>query len=269
MSGLKKAKSAKPSVALSIPDGSPRLYQKLAQKLIQELSSGKFSIGDRLPAERELSAQYDVSRPAVREAMIALEVLGLIEVRVGSGAYVKRRPNDNDQSTFNVTAFELMEARQLFESEAAALAAVHITDDELEQLDTLVKQIARGNRQKNVGGDAENADQAFHCLIASATRNSAVVRTVEELWHLRTASPECALLLEKARTANVKPVVEEHTAIVEALRSRNPDAARKAMSKHLQAVIDHLLFAFEEKALAETRKSVESTRERYTRALKK
>ena len=90
-----------------------RLYQELARKLIDELAAGKYAVGDRMPAERELSAEYDVSRPTVREAIIALEVQGLVEVKVGSGAYVKRLPGKEDIPGFNVTAFELTEARLL------------------------------------------------------------------------------------------------------------------------------------------------------------
>ena len=100
-----------------------RLYQDLARSLLEELSSGRFPVGARLPAERELAATYTVSRPTVREAMIALEVQGLVEVRVGSGAYVRRLPGKEDIPGFNITAFELTEARLIFEGEAAALAA--------------------------------------------------------------------------------------------------------------------------------------------------
>lgn len=263
--GKREAGHATVQAAAAGHDDASRLYQKLARRLAEELAAGKYAIGDRLPAERELSVEYGVSRPAVREAMIALEVQGLIEVRVGSGAYVLRLPGQEDTPGFNVTAFELMEARLLFEGEAAALAAVHITDEELDQLDALVKQIADENRKPGV---SENADHAFHCLIAAAARNSAVAGVVEEMWRLRSTSPECALLLEKARTANVRPVVKEHKAIVDALRKRNATAARAAMRAHLQAVIDHLLFAIEEEALAEARKSVESKRARFTRAAK-
>lgn len=240
-----------------------RLYQKVARKLFDELVAGKYAVGDRLPAERELATEHMVSRPAVREAMIALEVQGFIEVRVGSGAYVLRLPGHEDRPGFDVTAFELMEARLLFEGEAAALAAVHISDAELAELDNLVEQIADENRRPD---GAEDADHAFHRLIATATRNAAVLNVVEEMWRLRSTSPECALLLEKARTANVRPVIAEHKAIVDALRSRHPAASRAAMRAHLNAVIDHLLFAIEEQALADARRSVESTRARFTRA---
>ncbi len=244
--------------------GPDRLYQKLAKHLFDDMVAGKFMVGDRLPAERELASQYGVSRPAVREAMIALEVQGLIEVRIGSGAYVQRIPGSQDQPGFGVTAFELTEARLLIEGEAAALAATQITDEELSELDGLVRKIADENQ---LPGVSETADRAFHLAIAAATRNSAIVWMVEDLWRLRSESPACALLHEKARTANVRPVVEEHQAIVEALRLRDPHRARGAMRAHLAQVIDHLLFATEEKALADTRQAMRSTRERFGRAV--
>ena len=122
-----------------------RLYQDLARRLIAELASGAYAVGDRLPAERELATQYNVSRPTVREAVIALEVQGLVEVRVGSGAYVKRLPGKNDIPGFNITAFELTEARLLFEGEAAALAATQITPEGIAGLEALVEEIEREN----------------------------------------------------------------------------------------------------------------------------
>jgi GntR family transcriptional repressor for pyruvate dehydrogenase complex len=240
-----------------------RLYQDLARKLIAELGEGHYPVGSRLPAEREMAQQYNVSRPTVREAIIALEVQGLVEVRIGSGAYVLRLPGEEDIPGFNISAFELTEARLLFEGEAAALAASQITDGELAEIEELVRQIAEENLDPR---GTDKADRAFHMAIARATRNNAVLETVERLWDLRSASPEAALLHEKARTANVKPVVEEHTAVVDALKARDPAAARAAMRGHLGAVIDGLLFATEEKAIAEARRAVEERRQRYSRS---
>lgn len=242
-----------------------RLYQKIAKNLIEELQSGVYAVGDRMPAERDLAKKYGVSRPVVREAMLALEVLGLIEVRVGSGAYVVRLSGKEEDPGSNVSPFELVEARMLFEGEAAALAATHITDEEVTRLEELVQAI----QAENLKADGkEEADRAFHMLIAQATRNKAVERTVEDMWELRSTSPACALLQEKARTANVRPVVKEHTAIVKALKARDPNAARDAMRDHLEAVINHLLFAIEEEAVKEARNSVAETRERFTRSTK-
>jgi GntR family hexuronate regulon transcriptional repressor len=245
-----------------------RLYQDLARSLIAELAAGRYPVGARLPAERELAVQYSVSRPTVREAVIALEVQGLVEVRVGSGAYVMRLPGKGDIPGFNVTAFELTEARLLFEGEAAALAATQITDAELAEIEALVEQIARENQDPKATDPArpDGADRAFHLAIARATRNNAIYDVIEQLWNLRANSPESALLHEKARSANIKPVVEEHTAVLKALRDRDPAAARTAMRTHLSQVLESLLFATEEKAIAEARRLVSAKRARYSRA---
>ncbi len=245
---------------MSETQNQDRLYQDLARRLMGELASGRYAIGDRLPAERELSVTHAVSRPTVREAIIALEVQGLVEVRVGSGAYVRRLPGRDDIPGFGITAFELTEARMMFEGEAAALAANQISDEELQQLDQLVQDIAAENQAP---GGSEQADRAFHLAIARAGRNTAVFNTIESLWNLRANSPESALLHAKARTANVKPVVEEHAAILTALRTRDPAAARAAMRTHLAAVLDYLLFATEEQAIAAARRELDAKRRRY------
>ena len=247
---------------MSTGHAQDRLYQELARKLMNELASGRYPVGARLPAERELAAEFDVIRPTVREAIIALEVQGLVEVRVGSGAYVLRLPGKEEVPGFNITGFELTEARLLFEGEAASLAATQMTDEELAELERLVSAIARENQGD---GGTEEADRAFHLLIARATRNNAVYEIIEHLWDLRRTSPESAQLHSLARTANIKPVVDEHTAILEALRTRDPAAARAAMRAHLSAVLDSLLFATEEQAIAEARRAVEAKRQRYAR----
>jgi GntR family transcriptional regulator, hexuronate regulon transcriptional repressor len=243
--------------------GQDRLYQDLARGLLEELASGRYPIGARLPAERELAATYNVSRPTVREAMIALEVQGLVEVKVGSGAYVRRLPGKEDIPGFNVTAFELTEARLIFEGEAAALAATQITDEEIAEIAGLVEAIAQENLQPN---GSEQADRDFHLAIARATRNTAIYNAIEHLWDLRSTSPEAALLHEKARTANIKPVVDEHSAVLTALRDRDPAAARAAMRAHLSQVIDSLLFATEERAIEEARLAARVRRQRYARS---
>jgi len=230
--------------------GGDRLYQDLARKLVAEIVAGDWPVGSRLPAERELAARYGVSRPTVREAIIAMEVQGLVEVRIGSGAYVMRLPGDQDIPGFGMSAFELTEARLLIEGEAAALAASQIGEAELAQIEALVDDIACENRSPR---GAEKADRAFHLAIARATRNGGVLGAVTTLWDLRENSAEAALLHEKARTANIKPVVEEHAAIVAALRNRDAAAARAAMRGHLAQVLESLLFEAEEKAVEEKR----------------
>ena len=163
-------------------NGHGRLYQDLARSLIVEIESGRYPVGARLPAERELAALHNVSRPTVREAIIALEVQGLVEVKIGSGAFVRRLPGRGDLPGFNITAFELTEARLLFEGEAAALAAAQITGEELAGIERLVEAIAHENNRPD---GAEAADRAFHLAIARATRNGAIYDAIEHLWDLR------------------------------------------------------------------------------------
>jgi len=254
-----KSLDATRELALLGPDEN-RLYKNIARNLLAELQSGTYAIGDRMPAERDLAIRMGVSRPVIREAMLALEVLGLIEVRIGAGTFVLRLPGETDAPGFSVSPFELLEARLVFEGEAAGLAALQITDDEIARLEELVAAIHAQNKSQTA---EENADMAFHMTIAQATRNAAIVRTIEDLWRQRWESPECRLLLEQARTANVLPVIEEHTAVVEALRTRDPALARAAMRRHIEAVIQHLLFAVEEKAIEEARNSVAATRRRF------
>lgn len=249
----------------SAPEGSDRLYQAVARGLLESIATGRYAVGDRLPAERDLAADFNVSRPTVREALIALEVQGLVEVRLGSGAYVRARTGIG-KVDFGISAFELTEARLLFEGEAAALAASQITAEEIAKLEQLLKDMDRENRGQGI---REVSDREFHLTIARATRNAAVVRTIEDLWDLRSRSPEAALVYSRARAADVKPVVQEHVAILAALRSRDARRARAAMRAHLSAVLDHLLAATEEKALEDARRALKSTRDRFSRALKR
>lgn len=241
-----------------------RLYQDLARKFLDEIRDGAWPVGARLPAERDLAVMFGVSRPTVREAIIALEVRGIVEVRIGSGTFVVAQPVATEVKGFDISAIELTEARLLFEGEAAALAAAQITDDELADIERLLGEIALENLQPD---GTVHADQEFHLAIARATRNSAIIEAIERLWELRSLSPEAALLHEKARTANVKPVLQEHTAIVDALRAHNPDGARAAMRQHLSAVLEGLLFATEERAVLAAKAAVEAKRSRYIRAL--
>lgn len=243
--------------------GQDRLYQDLARSLLEELASGRYPVGARLPAERELAIRYNVSRPTVREAIIALEVQGLVEVKVGSGAYVRQLPGKEALPGFNISAFELTEARLLFEGEAAALAATQMTEEDLAEIERLIQDIAKENNDPR---GTEQADRAFHLAIARCTRNGAIFDAVERLWDLRATSPEAALLHEKARTANIKPVVDEHAAILTALRAQDPAAARIAMRNHLSQVIDSLLFATEERQVQEARQMAQAKRDRYARA---
>jgi len=181
-----------------------------------------------------------------------------VRSRHGSGIFVVDNPPlDTPMIGLDIGAFELTEARRLFEGESAALAAVSITDEEIAALEVLIGDMEREN-EENVSG--EHADREFHLAIARATRNSAVVDVVESLWDARSRSPLCQHMLERARSVGVVPRIDEHQTILAALRERNPKAAREAMRDHLARVIDGLLTATESDAFERARAEVEARR---------
>jgi len=228
---------------------SQKLYHQIARKIAAGIGDGRYAAGDRLPSEREMADEFGVSRPTIRDAMIALEFQGLVEARQGSGVYVNApAPVPEDAHEMEVSALELIEARRLFEGEACALAAALITDDQLAGLDRLVTEMA-GTVDPD---ESEKLEQEFHLTIARATGNAAVAAGVEDLWSLREQSPLCAATLRRAR-AGSGDFVGQHRKIVTALRSRESQAARQAIHSHLSQVISDLLALAESDALEQTR----------------
>lgn len=232
-----------------------RLYERVSDALSGDILSGAYEIGDRLPSERVLAEQFGVSRPTIREAMIALEVDGLVEVCTGSGVYVRAlQRRDGKPAPADIGPFELLEARLLVEGEAAALAATLITDEQLAELDLLVAEMEAENARDVVL--SEDADRRFHLAIAEATRNSAMVHVVTELWDARDRSRQNINVLEKVRAEGFKPRIDEHSAIVDALRLRDPARARAAMRTHLNGVADMVFHATEAEAVERARAEV-------------
>ena len=218
----------------------------------------------RLPAERDLAAMFSVSRPTIREAVIALELEKFVEVRMGSGVYIIE--NIKEKSRFSdkdVGPFELTEARALFEGEAAALAATMITDEELSQLAITLNEMACENDNDTESHEA--ADKKFHMIIARATNNSAISSVIEELWDERESSALTKRMYKTVRDSGIKPSVDEHREIYEALKTHNALAARKLMRAHLMRVIDGILQATEVEAVEAARQQIIKSRERFTR----
>jgi len=235
-----------------------RLYQRVAEQIAQVIKEGEYPAGSRLPAERKLALRFDVSRPTIREAIIALELAGCIEVR--GGVYVSTSGNSGLSSDLSVGPFDILETRILVEGEAAMLAASRITEEELKDLREALKAMVQENEEEPI---CEKADENFHMLIARATHNEALVSTCEHLWSLRNSSPVSARILEKVRQSGSRPRIEEHQTILEALENRNPEAAREAMRAHLTQVIQQLLNATEAEAIEEARRKVAFNRERF------
>jgi GntR family transcriptional repressor for pyruvate dehydrogenase complex len=228
---------------MSLSSDGRKLYQQVASAIMASIASGRYRPGERLPSERDLAAAFKVSRPTIREAMIALEIRGLAESRHGSGIYLTdAAPGPAGAGDLDIGAFELTEARRLFEGEAAALAATTISDECLMELRDVVAEMADENARNEQGW---TADRRFHVTIARATRNTAIAQVIEQLLDMRHKSPLCVYMLERARRVGVQPRVSEHRRILIALRKRDPKAARNAMRDHLARVIEDLLAATE------------------------
>lgn len=218
-----------------------KLYQPIIAALQADIANGQFAKGGRLPPERVLVERFQVSRLTVREAMIGMEILGLVEARRGSGVYVIASPEDAlKPSDLDIGAFELTLARQLIEGETAALAATTATPEDVAELEQVLQRM-EDKSHLGVTLDTEAADREFHMAIARLTRNEALVFVVRALWDIRDHSPLCIEILRRSRSAGVTPVIEEHRAIYKAIAARDPHAARKAMHDHLGRVIDNLL----------------------------
>lgn len=234
-----------------------KLYRRIADSIAAEIETGRYKPGDRLPTERELAIQFGVSRPSLREAMIALEIMGLIEAKQGLGITVARRHQVTPPITDSeIGAFELIEARRLFEGEIAALAAPLISDEQIAELEGLILAMEDADPDR-----AEKADRDFHTLIAQATENGAVVSSVENLWDWRYTSPLAKNILARAANLGMSDRIREHTEILDALKTRSPAAARQAMHDHMDRVIEHLLRATELVAVENARKASSARRE--------
>jgi GntR family transcriptional repressor for pyruvate dehydrogenase complex len=234
-----------------------KLYQQVADKIVARIAEGVYALGRRLPSERDLAEELQVSRPTIREAMIALEIRGLVEARHGSGIYVAETlPPGADDTELDIGPFELIEARRLFEGESAALAATTITEEELETLEALIVEMSE-NRDSAIG---ERADGGFHVAIAEATRNTAIANVIESLWELRYKSPLCVNIFARGRRAGVQQPIDDHRYILGALRDHDPKGAREAMHAHLDNVVQQVLNATEMDAIQRARLEIAAKR---------
>lgn len=239
-----------------------RLYERIARKLASDIANGEYRIGQRLPSERELAQQFDVSRPTIREAIIALELDDLVEVRTGSGVYViNAEPPGGVAGVTDIGPFELLEARRAIEGEVCAMAALRIEAAQLAQLGQLLAEMRDENEHDVV--KSEDADRRFHELIARATQNSAMIAAVQTLWDARTRSPQNRSVSAKVRASGIKPRIDEHTAILKALKRHDAEAARAAMRDHLSRVMDATLRATEIQEVERARAQIAEQRKRF------
>jgi GntR family transcriptional regulator, transcriptional repressor for pyruvate dehydrogenase complex len=217
------------------PVESRRLYQQIADQIRDLIDRGGFEAGTRLPPERDLALQLGVSRPSLREALIALDVEGRVEVRSGSGVYVsaaKPSPVPAKTAAMGESPSQLMEARSIIEGEVVVLACARITDPQLARLRELLKSMEAEIERRRARLDL---DREFHLTLAEMTGNAVLSRLVGELFDERHSPISAKISSRFESTRTWKVALKEHEAILKAVEARDPIAAQAAMRAHLNA----------------------------------
>ena len=212
---------------------SQRLYRRIAEEIARLIKRGEYGPGARLPPERDLARMLKVSRPSVREALIALEVEGYVDVRVGSGVYVSHAGGSRGRPTrlpADSGPFELITARRLLESECAALAARNASPAQIRRMRAALAAMVR-DRKRNVM-PLEN-DRRFHLEMAEAAGNSALALLVRTLWDQRTG-PLFLQLEHHFDTPDLwDAAIAEHQSVMGAIEARDGAKARTTMRRHM------------------------------------
>jgi GntR family transcriptional repressor for pyruvate dehydrogenase complex len=231
----RRGASADESMSIA-PIKSTRIYQEIVRQVKAMIAEGRLKSGDQLPPERDLADKFVVSRTSVREALRALESLGLVEIRPGEGTFVREvsvesliEPLALVMASQREALGELFEARRMIEPALAALAARRATPEELSEMERILEAQA-----KEVAGGRTGLEQdaEFHAAIGAASHNRAITRIVHAVMDLLRQSREESLNTPGRPTRSH----DDHRRVLAAIRSRDEAGARQAMVDHLQAV---------------------------------
>ena len=229
------------------PVATQRLYQKVADQIAALIREGQWSIGERLPSERDMAQELGVSRPVVRESMIALELLGMVEVRTGAGIYVTDGQGDPSVRVLEdedpgPSPFELIAARRVIEGETAAIAALAADGRTLDGITRAINKMeADIDKGIQILPSREDGDRIFHSRIAAASGNSVLVSLVEQLWEGMRRPIFTAICHRMRLPENARHASAEHRLIHERIAARDPDGARRTMHDHLDQVREIML----------------------------
>ncbi len=213
-----------------------RLYRRIAERIRGGVLRGEWPVGTRLPPERDLSLALGVSRPSLREALIALEVEGIVEVRTGSGVYVRAaQPAGNLSTSANSDVdwgpLEVMRARQVIEVEVAAMAAANARKSEIASMHESLQMM----REEAANGEVpRHGDEAFHVAVARACGNDVLFDMVQRTWMARDGALFERLGDYFENPPAWKKAIDEHEVVLRAIEVHDVSGARRAMQTHLR-----------------------------------
>ncbi|MEB7675463.1 FadR/GntR family transcriptional regulator [Staphylococcus equorum] len=225
-----------------------KIYEQIADILLESIKSGEYQVGDKLPSIQKLGQQYGVSVASVREALNALRTIGIIEMKQGYGTFIKQieptffELGDKFTSLDQIT--ELLELREIVESATVEKAAIHRNEADLVSLKKALNEMGEAVTD---GTSGEKADLQFHLSIARAAKNSLLVELLNNISELMQDSMEETrkiFIYSKQKTMN--KLHEEHVIIYNAIVEQNATNAVKAMESHLLEVKETILANFKE-----------------------
>lgn len=238
-----RRRAADAGFRLLAPIKKKRVAEEIASQIQALIVNGTFQSGQPLPSERVLGQRFGVSRGSVRDAFRMLEMIGLLTTRHGQGTFPQELSVANLVTPLaSVLTYsrdlhqELIDVRRMFEPAVARVAAARITDDEIAELERIVRAQLR---KVQAGHSAIAEDTAFHSILAQATHNRVVVRIMDTLNDLLIESRRVTLRQDGRPLHSL----QGHEAIVAALRERKPDVAARAMHDHIDQIAELLLQA--------------------------
>ncbi|KKM11164.1 GntR family transcriptional regulator [Clostridiales bacterium PH28_bin88] len=218
-----------------------RIYENIAEQVKALIAAGNLTPGDKLPPERELAEQLQVSRTSVREALCALDMAGIIEVRPGEGAFVRRVEKDSIIEPLSFILLlekdkvrEILEVRKALEVESVGLATERATDEHFSKIEAFLAEMEEDLLTGNTG---ERADLKFHYSIAEATGNTLLIRLMNTVYDTMYQTLATTRRLWMTNTAGTpQRLFEEHKSIYLAIKDRDKAKARELMYQHLWKV---------------------------------
>ncbi|MDI3546903.1 MAG: GntR family transcriptional regulator, transcriptional repressor for pyruvate dehydrogenase complex [Halanaerobiales bacterium] len=222
------------------PIKNSKIYEQVIDQIKNLIYEGKIKKGDRLPSERRLKEQLNVSRASIREAFSALEMIGLIESRPGEGTFIKETPEKNLLEPLSLVLLleenvveELVELRRVLEVDSVKLAAERATEEEIVEMEEHINSLAAssGFEEKSV-----EADRLFHYTIARASHNKVLYYTMISIseamdFHIKNTRTKLV-----SRDETMRRFLEQHREIFVAIKERDSSKAMQAMNEHLSYV---------------------------------
>ncbi|WNS79151.1 FadR/GntR family transcriptional regulator [Domibacillus sp. DTU_2020_1001157_1_SI_ALB_TIR_016] len=221
------------------PVSSKKLYIQIYNQILAEIQAGSFKVGDKLPSERELCAQFGVSRAPVRQALSALEMNGIIYSRQGEGVFVKSTHiiNGNSQSLESVSPEDIVEARMNIEPLIIKFAALRATDEDIEELKQTIKKMEEETRS---GIYVPETDEQLHMGIAKASHNDLFITFMSSITSAMKQQEMWQFIRDRTVTRSDYQEVnfQEHKLLIQAIEDRNEKEAVERMTAHMQNLYD-------------------------------